>query len=385
MLFTLEAVQALHGDALLLHFGKPSAPELMVIDGGPSTVYDNHLQPRLLELKKARAGEKAPLPIRAMMISHIDDDHINGLLSLLRDLDQHRKRGPLPFRIDDFWFNSFDDLVGKEAETVAVPSKGARTGGGGVTTAAVGAPVPPDADLGHTAGLVLASVTQGREVRNLVKKLGIPANNAFGKKLIMLSAQPKPKIAPLTITVVAPSKARRDELHVKWDKELVNKGLAKTAAYVDKSVANLSSIVMLVEAGKKSMLLTGDARGDDVLAGLRAVGKIKGKKPLKLDILKLPHHGSIRDTDTDFFELLPAAHYVVSANGKYENPDLATMQMLSKVRTDDTFTIHLTNHTPWLDKFFASEKKKKKRKYRVSYPEDTSGRTVVNLGDHLED
>ena len=36
MLFTLEAVQALHGDALLLHFGKTSAPELIVIDGGPS-------------------------------------------------------------------------------------------------------------------------------------------------------------------------------------------------------------------------------------------------------------------------------------------------------------------------------------------------------------
>jgi hypothetical protein len=384
MLFTLEAVQALHGDALLLHFGNASAPELMVIDGGPSTVYDNHLQPRLLELKKGRAGDKAPLPIRAMMISHIDDDHINGVLCLLRDLDQQRKRGPLPFRIDDFWFNSFDDLVGKEAQTVAVPSKRAPGGGGGVKTAAVGAPVPPDAALGHTAGLVVASVTQGREVRNLVETLGIPANKAFGEKLIMLSAQPKPKIAPLAITVLAPSKARKDDLNVKWDKELVKKGLAKTAAYVDTSIENLSSIVMLVEAGKKSMLLTGDARGDDVLAGLRAVGKITGKKPLKLDILKLPHHGSIRDIDTDFFALLPAAHYVVSANGKYENPDLATMQMLSKVRTDDNFTIHLTNHTPWLDKFFASEKKKK-RKYEVSYPEDTNGRIIVNLGDDLED
>ena len=93
-------------------------------------------------------------------------------------------------------------------------------------------------------GLVVASVTQGREVRNLVKTLGIPANQAFGKKLIMLSAQPKPKIAPLMITVVGPSKARKDDLNVKWDKELVKKGLAKTAAYVDKSVENLSSIVM---------------------------------------------------------------------------------------------------------------------------------------------
>ena len=46
---------------------------------------------------------------------------------------------------------------------------------------------------------------------------------------------------------------------------------------VDKSVENLSSIVMLVEAGKKSML-TGDARGDDVLTVWAS--DIAGKKPL---------------------------------------------------------------------------------------------------------
>ena len=85
MLFSLEAVQALHGDSLLVHFGTPAAPQLMVVDGGPRTVYDRHLKPRLLELKKSRVPDEAkPLPIRLMMISHIDDDHINGILELLR-------------------------------------------------------------------------------------------------------------------------------------------------------------------------------------------------------------------------------------------------------------------------------------------------------------
>lgn len=382
MLFSLEAVQALHGDSLLLHFGTTAKPQLFVIDGGPASVYAKHLKPRLLELKKSRAGDAKPLPMR-MMISHIDDDHINGILELLRDLDKEKKKGPLPFQIDDFWFNSFDDLVGKEAATLAVPSKGSG-GGGGVTTAAVGGPIPAGADLGQKANLILASVTQGRDVRNLSKTLGISMNAAFGKKLVLLGAEPKPRVAPLTITVVGPSKARKDDLNAKWDKELVKKGLAKTAAYVDKSVENLSSIVVLVESGGKTMLLTGDARGDDVLEGLRALGKIKKDKPFKLDVLKMPHHGSIRDVDHDFVELLPADHYVVSANGKFDNPDLETIEMLSRIRTDDDFTIHLTNHTPWLDKFFAKEKKAK-RKYKVSYPEDNGGKTVVNLGDDLPD
>ncbi len=383
MLFSLEAVQALHGDALLVHFGTPAAPQLMVIDGGPGTVYDRHLKPRLLQLKNSRAPDEAtPLPIRLMMISHIDDDHINGVLSLLRDLDQQRRRGPLPFRIDDFWFNSFDDIVGKQARTVAVPDKSPGPSGG-VKTAAVGS-VPAGADLEHSTRLVLASVPQGREVRDLLKKLAIRSNGAFGGGLVLRPAGPKPQPAPLEITVIGPSKQRKDDLNAKWDTELIKKGLAKTAAYVDRSIENLSSIVLLVESGKKSMLLTGDARGDDVLEGLRAAGKIKGSKPLALDVLKLPHHGSIRDADVDFFELLRADHYVVSANGKHENPDLETMQMLTRVRSDDRFSIHLTNHTPWLDKFFAAEKKKK-RKYRVLYPEDTAGRTIVNLGSALKD
>ena len=33
-IFTLEALQAKHGDALLLHYGDAASPRLIVIDGG---------------------------------------------------------------------------------------------------------------------------------------------------------------------------------------------------------------------------------------------------------------------------------------------------------------------------------------------------------------
>jgi hypothetical protein len=39
MLFSLEALDAKKGDALILHFGESSArPQFIVIDGGPATV-----------------------------------------------------------------------------------------------------------------------------------------------------------------------------------------------------------------------------------------------------------------------------------------------------------------------------------------------------------
>jgi hypothetical protein len=77
--------------------------------------------------------------------------------------------------------------------------------------------------------------------------------------------------------------------------------------------------------------------------------------------------------DADYFETIVADHYVVSADGKFANPDVATLEMISKARPDDRFTIHLTYPTDKfnvaaigrkVEKFFAAEKKAG-RKYKV--------------------
>src|SRR5206468_8478954 len=87
----------------------------------------------------------------------------------------------------------------------------------------------------------------------------------------------------------------------------------------DKSVPNLSSIVVLVEVAGKKLLLTGDAHGDDVVAAWGEVGQ--GALPATLDVLKMPHHGSIRNCTEKFLKSFVAKHYVFSANGKFDNPD----------------------------------------------------------------
>ena len=77
-------------------------------------------------------------------------------------------------------------------------------------------------------------------------------------------------VGDLKMTVVGPRKTELEALQEKWNteikpmlkKERSRARLAEIAAYVDKSVHNLSSIVVLVESQGKSLLLTGDGRGD---------------------------------------------------------------------------------------------------------------------------
>ena len=124
MPFALEALKAKHGDALLLHYGKESEPKLIVIDGGPAGVFSSSLKPRLDEIKRERSPDD-PLPIRMVMVSHIDDDHISGVLQLVKSLaDLKELNKPLPYEIASLWCNSFDDLLNNEAEEmVASPRR----------------------------------------------------------------------------------------------------------------------------------------------------------------------------------------------------------------------------------------------------------------------
>ncbi len=73
---------------------------------------------------------------------------------------------------------------------------------------------------------------------------------------------------------------------------------------------------VLAKLGSKTMLLTGDARGDHILEGLREDGFLTGRS-MKVNIMKVPHHGSDRNVDSEFFRTVKADHYVISGNGKH--------------------------------------------------------------------
>lgn len=368
-MLVLEALRARFGDALLLHSGTPAKPQLVVVDGGPPGVYGDALRPRLDALRAERGlDERTPLDVELIMVSHIDDDHVSGLLELATRLNERRESGqPFPWRIRRFWHNSFDDIL--DNDDLAV--------GGGASTLSTAS---LDGFLAPEGSLILASVPQGRTLRKLLDALSLGGNPPF-KGLVFADGPAEPvTVGDLRLTVVAPRKTELAALQKKWNKEIApllkkersRPRLAEIAAYVDTSVHNLSSIVVLVESQGKRILLTGDGRGDHTLEGLRSAKLLEDGK-LRLDVLKLPHHGSERNVAPGYFETIVAKHYVVSADGKFDNPDVGTLEMISAARRDDDFTIHLTYPTDEfnvprigekVEKFFAAERRAG-RAYRV--------------------
>jgi beta-lactamase superfamily II metal-dependent hydrolase len=341
MYFTLDVRRARKGDCLILHYGTKSDPGLALIDGGPSNVYKPHLRPRLAELRKARGlNTDAPLPVDILMVSHIDDDHINGVLELTRELVQAKDaQQPLPLKIKGVWHNTFDDIIGnspKELTAAVTASFGAASLAGDVEVDGLN----PD------AAKVLASVGQGFRLRDDTRKLNLLLNPEFEGKLVLAQAKGK-KVdmgKGLKFTVVGPMHNEVVALQKQHDEFLKKKQKEKDAlsAFTDTSVANLSSVVVLAEVGKKRILLTGDARGDKVLEGLELVGLLKKGGKIHVDVLKGPHHGSNRNVAPVFFERITADHYVFSGNGEHGNPERETLEMVLAARGDEDYTVHLT-------------------------------------------
>ncbi|MBP1725954.1 MAG: hypothetical protein H6Q51_1252 [Deltaproteobacteria bacterium] len=344
MIFSLDVRRARKGDCLLVHYGSEGDPGLALIDGGPAQVYKPHLKPRLTQIRKARGlGNDESLAVDLLMVSHIDDDHINGILELTNELVSAKdSRQPLPLKVRSFWHNTFDDIIGNKPEELLA-----------AVTASFGAAAlsgEPDTEgLDPEAAMVLASVEQGFRLGDDARKLKLRINPEFGGKLIMAKDDGKAidMGKGLKLTAAGPMQAELVALqkeYAAWIEKHKDekKTKAALASFTDTSVPNLSSIVVLAEVGKKRMLFTGDARGDKILQGLQLVGLLKPGDKMHVDILKMPHHGSDRNLDPIFFQRVSADHYVFSGNGEHGNPERETLQMLLNESGGEEFTIHLT-------------------------------------------
>jgi beta-lactamase superfamily II metal-dependent hydrolase len=362
MIFSLDVQQARKGDCLLLHFGTKDEPGLVLIDGGPKSVYQPYLKPRLRQIKAARGlAEQEPLLVDLLMVSHVDDDHIQGILDLTREeIAAKQAHRPQLLNVQSFWHNSFDEIIDHEPEDLTASMKKqfgeAAVSGGGelpdVERLAVEEKCSEHPEVVTSSLKVLASIEQGFRLRQDAEGLGFPRNPEFGGELIMARKNGKAiDIAQgLKFTVAGPMQPELEALrkkHIQWLEDLKKQRKsppAALAAYIDPSVPNLSSIVVLAELGNKRILLTGDARGDKILKGLQLAGLLGSGAASKMhvDLLKVPHHGSANNLDHDFFERITAQHYVFSGDGEHGNPEREALEMLLGARGDADYTLHFT-------------------------------------------
>lgn len=327
MIFTLEALNAHEGDCLLLHYGHAEARRLIVIDGGPRRTYAEVLLPRLLELRQALAGEQA-LAIELMVVTHVDSDHISGIVAMTEELRALKGARRLPVAIKELWHNGFDDVVGGHEVEDAVEFVN-------------------DLPLADTAGLV-ASIGEGRALLGDAEVLGIRVNAEFDG--LVARADDGGVEIPcgdgLTLTVLGPARKQLADFQRAWDaaRKAARKGEGKVSAAtaLDTSKPNLASITLLAELGGRTMLLAGDARGDHLLAGLEVAGKLPPDGALHVDVFKLPHHGSCRNCTAELLRRVTADAYVISADGKHGNPDRETLQRLSEARAGARYKVICT-------------------------------------------
>ena len=357
MRFALEALQANDGDCLLLHFsrGGGDAVTRVLIDGGSAGVYKKVLKPRLDALR----GQQ-PLDLRMVMVSHIDADHITGILDLFKVMSEQQNAGDDPFcQVRTLWFNSFEQIHGQTHPTVAA-----------ATAASLGGPAIQGLDEQTQA--VVASIPQGNRLRQLATDLHVGFNEGAGTPLVvsLTAGARRVAIAPgLTFTILAPPQAQLDRLEQDWNKAQADHPAdpaAQTADYLNNTVPNMSSIVVLAEAAaaghaSRRMLLTGDARGDVILEALDTAGLFDANSRLHVDLLKVQHHGSNHSTTQDFFERVTADRYVISGNGKHGIPHPEALGFLSAARHGQAYEACLTNRTgveglgAMLDTFLAKE------------------------------
>jgi hypothetical protein len=322
MLFTLEVLPAAEGDCLILHWGDR---RVALIDGGPARTYEDRLRPRLLEIRSALGRECLVLDL--VIVSHVDNDHIVGVKKLFAELKAEVERGEpearRPLRVERLWHNTFADVLG--APQVAAQ--------GSLTASA--------ADL----NLILAGQAEGRALRDahrfladshLTGPLNAPLAATPGSLITTQSAVNPSVIEDLRCTILGPSSAETAKLNSAFDKYLIEHGYNVAAALaavagIDSSPTNLSSLVCLLDHGGKRILLTGDARGDKIVDGLAEAGLLQDGV-IHVDILKVPHHGSARNTSAAFFRAVQASTYVISADGKHGNPEPQTLTWLIETR-----------------------------------------------------
>jgi beta-lactamase superfamily II metal-dependent hydrolase len=378
----LTVFQSEKGDCMLL---TSADGRHMLVDGGMRTSYAEHVAPVLGQLRDN--GEA----LDVVYVSHIDQDHISGVLQMMEDeVDwrihdyqvkngnpRHEEPGsPRPPRVKAIWHNSFHDQIEKNAGEIEEML---------AASAAIlsGSENPVVKALASAENELVTSIAEAIKLALCVSpdQLGIKLNQPARGKLMLVrpAAFPAIKVGGMRFHIIGPFSVDLKKLREEWNKWLdENKSqlrTIRTQAREDEArfgtrelddillpklaqaemlgellpldeiatssklgerakvtTPNLASLMFFVEEKGKTLLLTGDGHHEDILRGLRHLKKLKGAEGIHVNVLKVQHHGSEHNIDEAFCRTVTADHYVFCGNGEHENPDLRVIQAVADSR-----------------------------------------------------
>ncbi|MCA0176868.1 MAG: hypothetical protein LCH73_11385 [Proteobacteria bacterium] len=362
----IDMLPALHGDCLLLSWGDARRTRRLLIDGGPIGAYDA-LEQRLAALP---AGDRR---FELMVLSHVDTDHVDGLVRLLAN------PRPWPFTVKDVWFNGWRHLE------------------------------PAHGLLGGKQGEYFSAL--------LARRLDDGAwNGAFdGAAVVVPDDGPLPQrrlAGDLTLTLLSPTPAKLARMRSAWRKDvgdamepgdldaawallatqkryLPGQGLLGGAEQLDhllarqskpdKAAANGASIAFLAEFGGKSALLLADAHPDAVCASLQRLLAARGQQRLAVDAVKVAHHGSKGNTTDALMALIDSPRFLFSSNGaQFGHPDQEAVRRVIGRSVHARPTLYF-NYTSDHNREWASPALQRELAYTTVYGPGEAGPLVVDL------
>ncbi|MCC0036384.1 MAG: MBL fold metallo-hydrolase [Hoeflea sp.] len=309
--FTIDMLPAREGDCIWIEYGDESQTHRILIDGGRSSAYDTLRQ-------RFDALPDAERELDLLVCTHVDADHIEGLLKLIKDPS-------LPVRFRDVWFNGYVHLT-------------------------------------RPTGAETFGAKQGEQLTDGIVDRQWSWNGAFGKQSVVVGDNgPLPVIelaGGMRVTLLSPHWPALESLRPIWKKECEKAGLipgVQAEAEVDDGVerfgglsvakvrelaaapykkdtskANGSSIALLLEYGGKTALLAGDAHGEAMEA---SIGRLTGGSKLAVDVLKLSHHGSQGTLPPSLLDVVDCESFLVSTDGsRHDHPDREAIARLAVSR-----------------------------------------------------
>ena len=362
--FRIEMLPAKQGDALWIEYGTQENTRRILIDGGPIGAYEA-LDEKLKKLPDSDKG------VELMVISHVDTDHIEGIIRVLA-----AKRDRWPLMPKDVWFNGWDHIV--QSET-----------------------------LGGREGDFLSALISRRAPNEW--------NKAFNKQAVIVEPDKPLPVKTLKdgmkLTLLSPSHQKLKDMAAKWTKDVqkyklepgdletaweqlvemkkyrvvdgvlggtddLTKRLTKQLK-TDQSKANGTSIAFLAEFEGKSCLFLADAHTDVICESIKKLIPAE-KERLKVDAVKISHHGSRHNISEDLMKLIDAKHILISTDGSiHEHPDKPAIEAVLQwsVRKPTLwFNYRSKQNAPW-----AKASRNRGESYTACYPEEGSEGIVVEL------
>lgn len=301
----IKVLKADNGDSILIRYvGNDNTNHNILIDGGLKRTYSRVLKKELEVIFKR--GELVDL----VVITHLDQDHIGGILKMITDPNGHKDI------IANYWFNS-GRIILEYLKTHISKNRDVQL-------------EENSPEVSFKQALTLEHFLLTGEKWHSKPIHALQKFDLFGAKFQVLS----------------PTVSGLKRLNRKWETELKDKESKKISSknndynrsiedllqnnYVkDTSIPNQSSIALLLNYQNKRILLAGDALSEDILESLNLLGLTSKGKRLKVDFWKLSHHGSKKSTSDELISAIECQNYIVSTNGRKAN--LPNKELLVKI------------------------------------------------------